>query len=100
MFPDTFQRRCVNTFPLKYANTFLEYAKESINKPPFKFPVFRPIFSSIGSFKKRREMSFTGLSSVGVVIFILQQCIICPEKTLDLIRVKKFKFKLFIRGLV
>jgi len=77
---------------------FLEYPKESINKPKFKFLMFRSVISPVGSFEKGREVSFAGLSSVGVVIFILQESIICPEKTLDLIRVKKFMFELFIRG--
>jgi hypothetical protein len=78
-------------------NPFLEYTKESINKPKFKFLMFRLIISPMGSFDKGREVSFACLSSVGDVIFILQKGIICPEKTLDLIRVKKFMFKLFIR---
>lgn len=60
--------------------------------------MFRPVISPVGSFEKRREVSFAGLSSVGVVIFILQEGIICPEKTLDLIGIKKFMFKLFISG--
>ena len=77
---------------------FLEYAKESINKPKFKFLMFRPVISPVGSFEKGREVSSTGLSSVGIVISILQKGIISPEKTLDLIGVKKFMFKLFIRG--
>ena len=77
---------------------FLEYTKESINKPEFKFLMFRPVLSPVRPFEKGREVSFAGLSSVGVVIFILQEGIICPEKTLDLIRIKKFMFKLFVRG--
>jgi len=60
--------------------------------------MFWPIISPVRSFKKGCEVSFTRLSSVGVVIFILQEGIICPEKTLDLIRIKKFMFKLFVRG--
>lgn len=79
-------------------NPFLEYPKESIDKPKFKFLMFWPVLSPVRSFEKGREVSFAGLFSVGVVIFILQEGIICPEKTLDLIRVKKFMFKLFIRG--
>jgi len=77
---------------------FLEYTKESIDKPEFKFLMFRPIISPVGSFEKGREVSFPGLSSVGVVIFILQEGIICPEKTFDVIGVKEFVFELFIRG--
>lgn len=60
--------------------------------------MFRPVLSPVRSFEKGREVSFAGLSSVGVVIFILQEGIIRPEKTLDLIRIKKFMFKLFVRG--
>lgn len=60
--------------------------------------MFWPVISPVGSFEKGREVSFARLSSVGVVIFVLQEGIICPEKTLDLIRIKKFMFKLFERG--
>lgn len=60
--------------------------------------MFRPVISPVGSFEKGCEVSFARLSSVGVVIFILQEGIISPEKTLDLIGVKKFLFELFIRG--
>lgn len=76
---------------------FLEYTKESIDKPKFKFLMFWPIISPVGSFEKGCEVSFTGLFSVGVVIFILQEGIISPEKTLDLIGIKEFLFELFIR---
>ena len=60
--------------------------------------MFRPVLSPVRSFEKGCEVWSAGLSSVGIVIFILQESIICPEKTLDLIRVKKFMFELFIRG--
>ena len=59
--------------------------------------MFRPVLSPVRSFEKGSEVSFAGLSSVGVVIFILQEGIIRPEKTLDLIGVKEFLFELFIR---
>lgn len=60
--------------------------------------MFRSVISPVRSFQKGCEVRSAGLSSVGVVIFILQEGVICPEKTLDLIGIKKFLFELFIRG--
>ena len=64
----------------------------------FKFLMFWPVISPVRSFEKGREVSFASLFSVGIVIFIFQESIICPEKTFNLIGIKKFLFELFVRG--
>jgi hypothetical protein len=60
----------VDTTSTRCSDTLFEYAEETVDKPVFKFLVFRPVITPMRSFEKWREVSSAGLFSVGIVIFV------------------------------